>query len=225
MGLYVDCAVIEEVMALAAIYPLAGVTTNPTILLEAVESGQRLRDEETLRGLLEACPGPLFAQPVGDDAATLRAEGERYLALDPARIVLKLPITEPGLEAAGALKQNGARVAFTAVATLAQAYLAATAGGDWVIPYFSRLRQAGVDACERIGSMARLLARYDTSARLLVASVKSPADVVEAATLGARDITARPAVIRALLRDALTTEAVARFDADWRKLGEALDTL
>jgi TalC/MipB family fructose-6-phosphate aldolase len=222
VGLYVDCAVIEEVAALAAVYPLAGVTTNPTILLEAVESGQRLSVEETLRGLMDACSGPVFAQPVGDNAATLRAEGERYRALDPVRIVIKLPITESGLEAADALKQNGARVAFTAVATLAQAYLAATAGGDWVIPYFSRLRQAGVDACERIGGMARLLARQDGSARLLVASVKSSSDVVEAATLGARDVTARPVIIRALLQDALTTDAVARFEADWRKLAETL---
>lgn len=222
MGLYVDCAVIEEVAALSAIYPLAGVTTNPSILLEAVEAGQRLGDEETLRGLLAACGGPLFAQPVGESASALRAEGARYLSLDPARIVLKLPITEPGLEAARALIQDGARVAFTAVSTLAQAYIGATAGADWVIPYFSRLRQAGVDACERIGSMARLLARQDTGARLLVASVKSTSDVVEAATIGARDITARPDVIRALLRDALTTEAVARFNADWRKLSETL---
>ena len=222
MGLYVDCAVIEAVAALSAVYPLAGVTTNPSILLEAVAGGQRLRDEETLRGLLDVCPGLLFAQAVGDDAATLLAEGERYRALDPARVVIKLPATEPGLEAGRALVQNGAHVAFTAVATLSQAYLAATTGGGWVIPYFSRLRQAGVDACERIGSMARLLARQDVGSRLLVASVKSTSDVVEAATLGARDITARPAIIRALLQDALTTDAIARFDADWRTLQETL---
>lgn len=222
MGLYVDCALIEEVSRLSAAFPIAGVTTNPSILLEAVERGQRLRDEDALRGLIQACDGPVFAQPVADSADGLRAEGERYLALNPARIVLKLPMTADGLAAGRALIGGGARVAFTAVASLAQTYLAATTGADWVIPYFSRLRHAGVDACERVGSMARLLTRQDSGARLLVASVKTSADVVEAATIGAHDITARPEVIRGLLYDALTAEAVTRFDADWRRMAETL---
>lgn len=224
MGLYVDCALIEEVSRLSATFPIAGVTTNPSILLEAVERGQRLRDEDALRGLIQACDGPVFAQPVADSAEGLRAEGERYLSLDPARIVLKLPMTADGLTAGRALIGGGARVAFTAVASLAQTYLAAAAGADWIIPYFSRLRHAGVDACERVGAMARLLTRQDSGARLLVASVKSSADVIEAATLGARDITARPEIIRGLLNDALTAEAVARFDADWRRMAETLDS-
>ncbi len=222
MGLYVDCALIEEVSRLCVTFPIAGVTTNPSILLEAVERGQRLRDEDVLRGLIQACGGPIFAQPVADSTDGLRAEGERYLALDPVRIVLKLPMTAAGLAAGRALIGSGARVAFTAVASLAQTYVASATGADWVIPYFSRLRHAGVDACERVGAMARLLARQDSGARLLVASVKSSADVVEAATIGARDITARPEIIRGLLDDALTTEAVTRFDADWRRMAETL---
>jgi TalC/MipB family fructose-6-phosphate aldolase len=222
MGLYVDCALIEEVSRLSATFPIAGVTTNPSILLEAVERGQRLRDEDALRGLIQACDGPVFAQPVADSADGLRAEGERYLGLDPARIVLKLPITADGLVAGRALIASGARVAFTAVASLAQTYLAAATGADWVIPYFSRLRRAGVDVCERIGGMVDLLTKLDSGARLLTASVKSTADVVEAATLGARDITARPEVIRGLLNDALTTEAVSRFNADWQRLTEII---
>ncbi|HEU0028694.1 MAG TPA: transaldolase family protein [Ktedonobacterales bacterium] len=222
MGLYVDCALIEEVSRLCATFPIAGVTTNPSILLEAVERGQRLRDEDALRGLIQSCDGPVFAQPVADTADGLRAEGERYLGLDPARIVLKLPMTADGLAAGRTLIASGARVAFTAVASLAQAYLAAAAGADWVIPYFSRLRHAGVDACERIGGMARLLTKQDSGARLLVASVKSSTDVVEAAALGARDITARPEIIRGLLDDPLTIEAVTRFNADWRRVAEAL---
>jgi TalC/MipB family fructose-6-phosphate aldolase len=222
MGLYVDCALIEEVSRLCATFPITGVTTNPSILLEAVERGQRLRDEDALRGLIQACDGPIFAQPVADTSEGLRAEGERYLALDPARIVLKLPMTADGLAAGRALMGAGARVAFTAVSSLAQAYLASAAGANWVIPYFSRLRHAGVDASERIGGMARLLIRQDSGARLLVASLKSSADVVEAAALGASDITARPEIIRSLLDDPLTAEAVARFNADWRLMAETL---
>lgn len=222
MGLYVDCALIEEVSRLSATFPIAGVTTNPSILLEAVERGQRLSDEDTLRGLIQSCEGPVFAQPVADSADGLRAEGERYLALDPARIVLKLPMTADGLAAGRGLRGGGARIAFTAVSSLAQAYLAAVAGADWIIPYFSRLRHAGVDPCERVKGMARLLAQQDGGSRLLVASVKSTSDAVEAVTLGAHDLTARPEVIRSLLEDALTGEAVARFDADRRRMAEVL---
>jgi TalC/MipB family fructose-6-phosphate aldolase len=225
MGLYVDCALIEEVARLRATFPVAGVTTNPSILLDAVERGQRLRDVDALRGLLQTGDGPVFAQPVADSADRLRADGERYLALDPARIVLKLPMTADGIAAGRALRTAGARIAYTAVSSLAQAWLAASAGADWVIPYFSRLRRAGVDPCERVKGIARLLAAQECGARLLVASVKSSADVVEAVSLGARDITARPEVIRDLIEDALTTEAVARFDADWRRMAETLASL
>lgn len=222
MGLYIDCALIEEVSRLQATFPIAGVTTNPSILLEAVEAGQRLRDEDALRGLLQACEGPVFAQPVADTADGLRAEAERYLALDPTRIVIKAPITTDGLAAGRALIHDGAHVAFTAVGSLAQAYLAAASGAGWVIPYFSRLRHAGVDPCDRVAGMGRILSRCEGDARLLVASVKSSADVVEAIVAGARDITARPEIIRGLVGDGLTAAAVARFDADWRRMAEAL---
>lgn len=214
MGLFVDCALVEEVARLAVAYPLAGVTTNPTITLEAAEAGQRLNGPDLARELLAVCRGPVLAQPTAQTAGELRALGERWAAVDPTRVALKLPMTPAGLEAGMALQGAGLRVAFTAVTSLPQAYLGATAGADWIIPYFSRLRRAGIDADDRIRGMARLLQRLGCPTRLLVASVKSSADVVEAALEGAHDITARPEVIRALVNDPLTEAAVAQFATD-----------
>src|SRR6185312_5425381 len=101
-------------------------------------------------------------------------------------------------------------------------YAAIIAGADWIIPYFGRLRRSGIDACERVAEMARLLQATSSSARLLAASMKAPADIIEATLAGAHDITAQPAIISALSADALTIAALAQFDADWAKVGAAL---
>ena len=224
MAMYVDSAYLEEIISLCATFPLAGVTTNPSILLAAAQRGQRLSDADTLRALLEACPGTIFMQPVAGTPDGLRATASGWIEQAPERVVPKLPMTPAGMQAALALKREGARIAFTAVYSVAQAYSGQLAGADWVIPYFGRLRRAGVDACQRVGHIARLLERASpenaTQTRLLVASLKSPADVVEVALAGAHDVTAQPDVIRALLEDTSTAAAVEQFTADWRHLHE-----
>lgn len=222
MALYVDCAVVDEVAHVCSDFPVAGVTTNPTILLNAVEQGQRLRDVEVLRELLPLCPGPLFMQPVGDTAEELLAAGMRYVAVDQARVVLKLPMTAAGLRAARTLRTQGVRFAFTAVASLPQAYSGALAGAEWLIPYFGRMRRAGIDACERVGEMARLVAMQSAATRVLAASVKTCGDLVEATLAGAHDVTVPPGVIRNLPEDPISQAAVAQFAADWSRLKELL---
>ncbi len=222
MALYVDSAYLGEVAQTCATFPIAGVTTNPTILLKALERGQRMRDVDVLRELLQLCPGPVFMQPAGDTPQGLRAAALRYMEADPARVVLKLPMNAEGVRVALDLKGEGARLAFTAVASLAQAYSGVSAGAEWMIPYFGRLRRAGIDACERVTSMARLMASENSSVRILAASVKSPGDVVEATTAGAHDVTAPPDVIRLLTEDPLTEAAVTQFAADWKRMQQVL---
>jgi TalC/MipB family fructose-6-phosphate aldolase len=217
MALFADSAYLDDVAALRAVFPIAGATTNPSILLAARERGQRATDREIARGLLDICPGPVFMQPSAASAGELRAAALRYVELEPSRVVVKLPLTPDGLEAAHALREDGARLSFTAVASVAQAYCALLAGAAWIIPYFGRLRRAGVDAPERLSAMARLLAAQRGEARILVASLKSADEVTEALLAGGDDITAAPEVIRALASDPLTDTAVARFAADWER--------
>lgn len=222
MALYVDYAVVDEVARICADYPVAGITTNPTILLNAVERGQRLRDVDVLRELLPLCPGQVFMQPVGDTAEDLLAAGMRYIEVDQARVVLKLPMTAAGMRAARSLKIQGVRFAFTAVASLPQAYSGAMAGAEWIIPYFGRMRRAGIDACERVGGMAGLIARQSAATRVLAASVKTCSDLIEATLAGAHDVTVPPDVIRALPEDPISQAAVVQFAADWSRLQETL---
>jgi len=217
MALFADSAHLEDVAALRAAFPITGVTTNPSILLAARERGQRATDREVLRGLLDICSGPVFMQPSAESAEGLRALALGYVELEPARVVVKLPLVPAGLEAAHALREDGARLSFTAVASVAQAYCALLAGAAWVIPYFGRLRRAGIDAPARLGAMAHLISAQHSEARVLVASLKSADEVSEALLAGGDDITAAPEVIRALASDPLTDAAVARFAADWER--------
>ena len=222
MGLYVDSADLDDIADLCQTFPVTGVTTNPSILLAAVERGQRLSDLDVLDRLLLLCAGPVFMQPTADTPAGLAAAALRYVAADPARVVIKLPATATGLAAASELRRQGVRLAFTAAYTLAQAYCAVQAGAQWVIPYFGRLRRSGVDAADRVDAMTHLLAQQSTSTRILAASLKSVADLVEVTSAGAHDVTAPPDIIRALMDDELTQTAVAQFAEDWRRLREVL---
>jgi TalC/MipB family fructose-6-phosphate aldolase len=222
MGLYVDSAYLEDIAGLCQTFTVTGVTTNPSILLAAVERGQRLSDLDVLDRLLELCAGPVFMQPTADTPAELATAALRYVAADPARVVIKLPSTATGLAAASELRRQGARLAFTAAYTLAQAYCAVQAGAQWVIPYFGRLRRSGVDAADRVDAMAHLLAQQSASTRILAASLKSVADLVEVTCAGAHDVTAPPDIIRSLMDNELTQTAVVQFADDWRRLREAL---
>jgi TalC/MipB family fructose-6-phosphate aldolase len=222
MGLYVDSAYLDDIADVCQMFPITGVTTNPSILLAAFERGQRLSDLDVLDRLLRLCEGPVFMQPTAETPGELAAAALRYVGVNPARVVVKLPSTSTGLAAARELRQEGARLAFTATYTLAQTYCAVQAGAQWIIPYFGRLRRSGVDAADRIDGMARLLAQQGSSTRVLAASLKSAADLVEVTRVGAHDVTAPPDVIHSLIDDELTQTAVAQFADDWRRLREAL---
>ena len=221
MALYADGAFVAEIAELAAIYPMAGVTTNPSILLAAQQRGQRLSDFEVLRSLLEVCEGPIFMQPTASTHEELRAAAMRYAEVDPARVVLKLPTNAEGLRLARELGPQGVRVAFTACYSLGQAYCAAQAGAAWIIPYFGRLRRSGADACQRMQEMAALLRAQEVSTRILAASLKSAADVIEVTLAGVHDVTAPPEVIRTLANDPMTESAVTQFASDWERFQAA----
>jgi TalC/MipB family fructose-6-phosphate aldolase len=222
VALYVDSAWLDDVAQVCRDFPVTGITTNPTILLAALERGQKFPPEELARQLLDLCPGPVFLQPVADGADQLLAAARNYVAIDPARIVLKLPMTADGLRVGKMLHGEGARIAYTAVYTLPQAYSGLLAGAEWIIPYFGRLRRAGLDACARVGEMARLLRVQHAETRLLVASLRSPEDIIEATMAGANDITAQPEVIRALVQSPLTNDAIATFNKDWQGVLQGL---
>ena len=220
MALYVDSAFLDDITTTAQSLPLAGVTTNPTILRAARERGQKLDHLEVLTALLSRVPGTIFMQPGSPDEEEMYQQARTYIQAAPGRVIPKIPMTGMGMRVAHRLKQQGYRVSFTAVTTVAQAYSAALAGADFVIPYYGRLENSGIDASKRIGEIATVLSRAELPTRILAASIKSPQDAASALLAGAHDLTITPQVLRDMLSDPLSEEAVARFNQDWQALNK-----
>jgi TalC/MipB family fructose-6-phosphate aldolase len=218
MALYVDCAFLDDIINIASLVPLAGVTTNPSIMLAAREKGQRMTPSALLEEMLSKVSGTIFIQPGATGEHDMYAEAARYIETMPDRIIPKLPMTRNGLLVARRLKTERRRIAFTAVTTISQAYCATMAGADFIIPYYNRLTRAGVDAGERIAQIAEILHNQRLDSRILAASIKSTAEAAEALLAGAHDLTIVPQVLQDMVIDPASEEAVAKFTQDWYKV-------
>ncbi len=224
MALYVDSAYLDDITNVAQTVPLAGVTTNPSILLAARERGQKLRPEDVVLELLRtmnAGKATVFIQPGSPEENEMYDQALPYTLIGTdfsARIVHKIPMNHAGMRVARRLLAQNWRVAFTAVTTVAQAYTAAMAGAEFVIPYYNRLERSGIDASERIAEMAEVMHNHQLPTRILVASIKTTSDARCALLAGVHDITAAPQVLLDMVSDPLTDDAVVKFSQDWRKM-------
>lgn len=218
MALYIDSAFVQDIIHVAQTVPLAGVTTNPTILLQARERGQDLSPQSVLSELLRTIGGTIFIQPGATGEENMYQEVLAYIQASPNRVIPKIPMTHTGMRVAQRLKHQQHRIAFTAVTTVAQAYSAAMISADFVIPYYGRMERSGIDASERISEMADVLHNVGLPTRILVASIKSAEEVSCALLAGADDLTIAPSVLLDMISDPLTEEAIERFSQDWQKL-------
>lgn len=196
-----------------------GITTNPTLLRRSGHSF----DLESL-GVLVAIArsldcGELHLQAWGATGEDLLGRGRALWALDPERVVVKLPLTDPGLRAARMLLEEGARVTLTACYTAPQALAAAAVGATYVAPYLGRISDGGRDGCGEVIQMGRCLRGLGSSTRLLVASLRSLAELTRLAADGVDTFTLAPHLARQLWGHSATTAAVAQFESDAR--GEA----
>jgi TalC/MipB family fructose-6-phosphate aldolase len=234
MALYIDSAFLDHITMVAQTVPVAGVTTNPSIMLAAQEQGQVLDDATLFREIARIIgpdsrgnyktgkPVTVFIQPGSTDEKEMLEQALTHASFYPNTwrfIVHKLPMTPAGLRVANELRSRGlGSIAFTAVTTTAQAYVAAMAGAEFVIPYYNRLKRAGVDADQRIAEIAQVFYRRGLATRILAASIKSPQEAVNALYAGAHDITAAPQVLLEMVSDPQTDEAIGRFAQDWKKM-------
>jgi len=220
MALYIDSALLHDIMNVSQTVPVSGVTTNPTILLAARESGQDLNPQGVLEALLRSIDGTIFMQPGASKEEEMFAEALAFIQTAPDRVIPKIPMTHTGLRVARRLKQHQHRIAFTAVTSVVQVYSAALAGADFIIPYYGRLERSGIDASERIAEMADLLHNARLYTRILAASIKSPQDAANALLAGAHDLTMTPSVLMEMVTDPLTEEAIEHFMQDWQKMNK-----
>ncbi|QBD80034.1 hypothetical protein EPA93_30245 [Ktedonosporobacter rubrisoli] len=218
MALYIDCAYLDDITQVCKTIPVAGVTTNPSLMLNACQRGQKLSPRQLLQELLARIEGTIFIQPGETEEEEAVKEALSYIELAPERVIPKIPMTQTGMRIALQLKSARHRIAFTAITTVAQVYCATMAQADYVIPYYNRLTSAGVDARERITDMVSLLEKQQLPTRVLAASLKSSIETSEALLAGAHDLTAAPSVLLEMVRNPQSEQAVEKFKQDWQKM-------
>jgi transaldolase len=217
MRFFIDSADVSEIRDLAATGLVDGVTTNPSLV---AKSGRDF--VEVLREICAIVPGPISAEVTATDTAAMLTEG-RYLAGIAENVVVKVPLTPDGLKACRVLTDEGTPVNVTLCFSAAQAILAAKAGARYVSPFVGRLDDVGADG---LGLIAELVEIYSVhpafTTEVLVASVRHPEHVVEAAKMGAHVATLPPAVLRAMFKHPLTDKGLEAFLADWAKTGQTI---
>lgn len=217
MKFFVDTADTSEIADLAATGLVDGVTTNPSLVMK---SGRPMR--EVIGEICALVEGPVSAEVTAVDYDAMVKEG-RYLAEIAENVCVKVPLTMPGLKTCKTLSKAGIKVNVTLCFSAAQAILAAKAGATFVSPFVGRLDDIGEDGMRLIADIVTIYDQYDHfRTEVLVASVRHPMHVVEAARLGADVVTLPPDVMRKLAQHPLTDKGLAAFLADWQKTGQSI---
>ena len=211
MKLFADTGNLKELEALAALGILDGVTTNPSLM--AKETGD---PRQILKQICTLVKGPVSAEVVATDAAGMIREGRDLASIDE-HIVVKVPFTKDGVKACKTLASEGLRVNVTLIFSPTQAWLAAKVGAAYVSPFVGRLDDIGTTGMNLIREIVDIFDNFEYSTEVLVASVRHPIHVVEAARMGADVVTAPPAVIEQCFKHPLTDIGLAKFLADWEK--------
>src|SRR5687767_4109195 len=211
MKLFVDTGNLKEIEALSAVGILDGVTTNPSLL--AKESGDY---RQIMKKICEVVKGPVSAEVVATDYAGMVREGRDLAAIDE-HIVVKVPFTKDGVKACKTLSGEGTRVNVTLIFSATQAWLAAKAGASYVSPFVGRLDDIGTTGMNLIREIVDIFDNFEYDTEVLVASVRHPIHVIEAARMGADVVTAPPAVIEQCFKHPLTDIGLERFLKDWEK--------
>ena len=213
---FVDTADTAEIRDLAASGLVDGVTTNPSLIHKAGRDFLEVVKE--ICGIVE---GPVSAEVVALDFPTMMKEAE-VLRKIADNVAVKVPLTIDGLKTCKALTGDGTMVNVTLCFSANQALLAAKAGATFISPFVGRHDDVGFDGMQLIADIRLIYDNYDYATEILVASVRHPVHVLEAAKIGADVMTAPPAVIRQLVRHPLTDKGIEGFLADWAKTGQTI---
>lgn len=215
----IDTAHIEEIKKCVEIYPVAGVTTNPTIISkEHTEFGPLIK---TIRDII----GPdkmLHIQTTSSTCESIVKEAMALQSYVGGDFYIKIPISSEGLKATKILKKNGVKVTMTAIFTQQQALISALAGADFVAPYINRLDNIVSDGVHVVEEIVNIFKRYDIKTKVLAASFKNVEQVHKAALVGSHAVTINPELFDKLIYHPLTYYAIDDFSKDWESVyGEA----
>ena len=211
MELYLDTANVAEVERLARIFPIAGVTTNPSIVAASRESLW-----EVLPRLQKAIgpDGTLFAQTMSRNAQGMVEEAKRLSNAVPG-LVVKIPVTSEGLAAIKMLKKEGITTLGTAVYSASQGLLAALAGAKYIAPYVNRIDAQGGDGIRTVQELQTLLELHAPNSMVLAASFKTPRQALDCLLAGCEAITLPLDVAQQMLNTPAVESAIEKFEQDW----------
>jgi transaldolase len=211
MKLFIDTGNVKEVESLVPLGIVDGVTTNPSLLAREAADPRVILAE-----ICRLVQGPVSAEVVATDAAGMIREGRDLAAID-RHIVVKVPFGREGLQACRALTREGHRVNVTLVFSPAQALMAAKVGAAYVSPFVGRLDDIASGGMEVVEQIVEIFDNYEFATEVLVASVRHPMHIVQAARMGADVCTCPAAVIEQSLRHPLTDIGLEKFLKDWEK--------
>jgi transaldolase len=211
MKFFADTAEIADIRELQDTGLLDGVTTNPSLVKK---SGRDFI--EVVKEIAAVCPGPVSAEVVALDHDGMMKEAETLRKIAD-NIAIKVPLTIDGLKTCKALAGDGTMVNVTLCFSANQALLAAKAGASFISPFVGRLDDIGQPGIELIGDIRTIYDNYDFATQILVASVRNPIHMVEAARMGADIVTVPAAIIEQSFKHPLTDVGLEKFLKDWEK--------
>ena len=212
MKFFIDTASVEEIKKAAEVGLIDGVTTNPSLV---AKTGRPCR--EVIEEICTIVDGPVSAEAVSLDAEGLVREAHELASIHK-NIVVKVPLTFEGLKAVKRLEQDGVRTNVTLCFSPSQALLAAKAGASYISPFIGRLDDISHVGMELISQIRTIYDNYGFKTQIIVASIRTPNHVVEAALIGADIATIPFSVIEKLVKHPLTDVGIERFLADWKKV-------
>src|SRR5919112_3871826 len=214
MKFFLDSANLGEIREAAELGLIDGVTTNPSLI--AKEGGVDFKRH--IAAVCELVAGDVSAEVTSTDAEGMLREGREYSQIAP-NVIIKCPLTRDGLKATRQLTSEGIRVNVTLCFSAAQAILAAKAGASYISPFMGRLDDIGQSGLAVLAEIIEIYRNYEWYTEVLVASVRHPLHVVEAARVGADVATLPFKVLEQLWKHPLTDRGLEQFLDDWRKSG------
>ena len=211
MKFFLDTANVEEIKKAIELGVLDGVTTNPTLIMKEGKDHKTVIQE-----IAKVVKGPISVEGIADDSAGMIKEGEEF-ATWAKNVVVKVPMTKEGLKAARALESKGIKTNVTLVFSASQALLVAKAGASYVSPFVGRLDDISQDGMELISDIMDMYENFGFKTEVIVASIRDPIHVTDAAVLGAHIATIPAAVLDKMWKHPLTDKGIAQFKEDFKK--------
>jgi transaldolase len=214
MKIFIDTANLEQIEEVDSWGILDGVTTNPSLV--AKEKGDF---KILVRKICETVGGPVSVEAMSTKTEEIYKEGKELAKIHP-NIVIKVPMTEEGLKATRMLAKDGIKVNMTLIFSANQALLAAKAGASYVSPFIGRLDDIGQDGMDLVAEIMDIFDNYDLGSEIIVASVRHPIHVTQAARMGADIATIPYDVLKKMFKHPLTDIGIERFQKDWEKVSK-----